>query len=242
MKKYLSLVLVLTMTLAIVLAFGGCKSNPTSVPDSLVRLETKDVISSWEIPEDDAQINIKHSYDKDAHTDTVSVELSAEYPYGTYEASIEDMVFQYDRASDNWEVLDWGYESDLSLSWNEKKLDELCGSYSGDDWSLELKRIDLKSNKVSISGEAMQRVDNNLFYSGAVYDWVPFQEEAELQNEPISIQFSSSAYEFFGPKPVLRFKINSGQSFYITAEKGLYTQTSHKTGNTIRIDYQLLTP
>lgn len=159
MKKYLSLVLVLTMTLAIVLSFGGCKSNPTSVPDSLVRLEIKDRVSNWDFPED-PQTVITHSYDKDAHTDTVTVEYSLAYTYGTYEASIDDIVFQYDRTSDNWVVLDSGDEHYLSATWNEDKLEELCGSYSGiksnnyyvDEWSLELKRIDLKNEEVILSG------------------------------------------------------------------------------------------
>ena len=156
MKKALSIILVICMLLAFSLTLMSC-SRETGVPDdyaiSSVR-ENKYLSRGY--PETVSVIHNK--YDEESHLDYVTIVSKSEGKYGYYTTTC-DAIFQYNRASDLWDL--WGYEyiyegsyevwtyPKFTLNNNLKGNYDVEGDYGFDRCHIEILNVTEQSIKLS---------------------------------------------------------------------------------------------
>ncbi len=105
MKRIISCIMVFAM----LLSMAACSSSGKRAPDSLLQMQVDKIksryalgITSW---------NAEHSYDQNAHTDTVTIEAESRGEYG-YITTSATAVYQYDSSSDLWSLIrisSWSY-------------------------------------------------------------------------------------------------------------------------------------
>ena len=130
-----------------------------SVPDAVVQVVVDECLDRWGFDDFVSyETEIRHDPDAANHMDTVTITFRFEYPYGYYITELKGLTYQYDRASDLWNVISKGKKGGPSVEW--KDLERLCGfyedlldSYNRYYYSLTINSIDTKNLTASVSGE-----------------------------------------------------------------------------------------
>ena len=127
MKRFVKILL---MTLVLMLG-TSCSSIPETVPDSLLEVKIQECKEVYGFDDcDNWSIDKEHNPDKDSHIDTINIRMTAEYPFGDYVIQISDLVYQYDKSSDNWQLISKGKMRDTDVKWN---IEGLCNFTYSDD-------------------------------------------------------------------------------------------------------------
>ena len=165
MKRFVKILL---MTLVLMLG-TSCSSIPETVPDSLLEVKIQECKEVYGFDDcDNWSIDKEHNPDKDSHIDTINIRMTAEYPFGDYVIQISDLVYQYDKSSDNWQLISKGKMSDTDVIWNIKELcdikysdkhaywpePDLYGEMNETDraWDFNMSDFDPSDNTIFVSG------------------------------------------------------------------------------------------
>ena len=145
------------------------------VPDALLDLVIQDWIKEFRY--DDClkqEITTTHKTDQAAHLDTVTIHFVFYYQYGRYELDLTELLYQYDRTSDLWSILQdkKGVMSEPLMVIDENP--DYLGTYEGvakdgTKRKLVIKELDLVNNKVSLIASEITPKGKE-YYADDVYD------------------------------------------------------------------------
>lgn len=138
MKKKIVFAICILCVLVGVILFSTNKSR--EVPESVIHEKFFYAIGTGS-----EVVDISHNYDKDTHTDDVTVVLRTEQEYGIYEYT-GYLKYQYYSSDDLWELV---YEDSSNKTyWNEEKLKT---TWYGDNWWVEIHNVDNENEKFTCS-------------------------------------------------------------------------------------------
>ena len=144
---------ILALSVFLSLCLTGCGDGKSSVPDSYIDADIQSFLtwqySGPQYTPDSYRFTLSHSPDNSMHTDSVTVSIVFQYPYGTAAFSANGQ-YQYMRNNDIWEGslhFDWGGRSYM--------LDEkaLCTTFDTYGKMLQVNSVDLTGETISCDYE-----------------------------------------------------------------------------------------
>ena len=149
--------LIVTILCCMLSLLTGCGSSASkAVPDSVVELTIK---NKYPELENSTYSIASHSYDRDAHYDTVTLEWRKDLPY-MYQTWSEEIVYQYNKATENWEYKG----SECSDTEDQYKTEEIIGNYTGSieqqmpyrtmEYNIDIVDVDMEKNTIRLKGTA----------------------------------------------------------------------------------------
>lgn len=127
----------LMLLMLLLVVFSGCGSKET--PGTLIEYDVEGHLNYYELLDleyySDINCSFEHNWDGDANTDTVDVTVNVVYPYGT-DIFEGQMVYLYDRASDNWSLIRTEGLVDYVTEYNAAALEDTwyVDEYDPDDF------------------------------------------------------------------------------------------------------------